>query len=325
MEPLLVENKNRFVMFPIEYEPIWRMYKMAMSVFWTPEEIDLSKDTSDWENLSDNEQFFIKHVLAFFAASDGIVNENLALRFHNEIQAPEAKAFYGFQIAMENIHNETYSLLIDQYIKDNKEKQKLFQAIEHIPAIRQKAEWCMKWIHDENASFAQRLLAFACVEGIFFSGAFCAIFWLKEKGVMPGLALSNDFIARDESLHAEFAVLLYTQYIKNKLPQNEVHALFEECVQLEDDFINEALPCRLLGMNADLMRQYIRFVADRLLVQCEYDKIFHVTNPFPFMDRIGLENKSNFFEHTRLAEYSKTNVGGEKNANTFLFSTNADF
>jgi len=303
------------------------MYKKATSVFWTAEEIDLSKDHTDWESLNGNEQHFIKYVLAFFAASDGIINENLAERFINEIQVPEAKAFYGFQIAMENIHSETYSLLIDTYVKNEKEKDTLFNAIHTIPSIKKKAEWCFKWISSDDASFATRLVAFACVEGVFFSGAFCSIFWLKERGLMPGLALSNDFISRDESLHAEFACLLYNKHVKNKLSDAAIREIFYECVEIEDEFISEILPCRLLGMNGDLMKQYIRFVADRLLYQLGHEKIWNVKNPFHFMDRIGLENKSNFFEHTRLAEYSKANVqtNAAADGSTFTFSTTEDF
>ena len=326
-EELLTETKNRYVLFPIKYAPIWAMYKKATSVFWTAEEIDLSKDHKDWESLSANEQHFVKHVLAFFAASDGIINENLAERFINEIQVPEAKAFYGFQIAMENIHSETYSLLIDTYIKNDAEKKFLFDAIHTVPSIKKKADWCFKWISSHDATFATRLVAFACVEGVFFSGAFCSIFWLKERGLMPGLALSNDFISRDESLHAEFACLLYNMYVKNKLSRETVADLFKECVEIEDEFISEILPCRLLGMNSDLMKQYIRFVADRLLYQLGHDKIWNVKNPFHFMDRIGLENKSNFFEHTRLAEYSKANVSTKAAAEneTFQFSLQEEF
>lgn len=307
-EPLLDESENRFVLFPIRYNSIWQMYKKAESAFWTAEELDLTKDLDDWENkLSDNDRYFIKYVLAFFAASDGIVNENLSVRFMNDIKVPEGKAFYGFQIAMENIHSETYSLLIDTYVKDAQEKHHLFNAVKTIPCIKEKAEWALKWIENKEASFAKRLVAFACVEGIFFSGSFCSIFWLKERGVMPGLCLSNEFISRDESLHTEFAVLLYSM-LNNKLSEQEVQTIVEEAVKIESSFITESLPCNLLGMNADLMTQYIKFVADRLIVQLGYKKIWDVKNPFHFMDRICLDGKVNFFEH-RESNYAKAGIG----------------
>jgi ribonucleoside-diphosphate reductase subunit M2 len=324
-EELLVENKNRFVIFPIKYEPIWKMYKKAESAFWTAEEINLSVDVVEWEKkLTDNERYFIKHVLAFFAGSDGIVNENLGVRFMNEVQIPEAKAFYAIQIAMETIHSETYSLLIDTYIKDPVEKNHLFNAIDTIPCIKKKADWALKWIANVGGdNFATRLVAFACVEGIFFSGAFCAIYWLKERGVMPGLCFSNELISRDESLHTEFALLLYS-YIKHKPSAQVIKDIVTEAVAIEKEFIIDSLPCRLLGMNSDLMSQYIEFVADRLLIQLGYEKTYHVHNPFDFMDRIGMGNKSNFFE-VRVGEYAKANVGNQTTTDTFKFEIDDDF
>jgi ribonucleoside-diphosphate reductase beta chain len=313
-EELLTETKNRFVIYPIKYDKIWKMFKTAESSFWTAEEIDLSKDIDDWEKLSDNERYFIKHILAFFAASDGIVNENLALRFYNEVKIAEARAFYGFQVAIENIHSEMYSLMIDTFIKDNQEKDNLFNAIDTIPCIKKKADWALRWIEDKDTTFAKRLIAFAVVEGIFFSGAFCSIFWLKERGLMPGLCTSNEFISRDEGLHCEFATLLYSM-IKNRLSEEEVSDLIREAVDIEIEFITDAIPCNLLGMNAELMKEYIKFVADRLIVQLGYEKLYNVRNPFPFMDRISLEHKTNFFEN-RESNYSKANVG-QKNAHEF--------
>lgn len=323
-EELLVERKNRYVVYPIEYDDIWKMYKMAMASFWTVEEVDLGKDMDDWNKLSENERFFVKNILAFFAGSDGIVNENLSSRFMNEVVIPEAKCFYGFQIAIENIHSEMYSLLIDTYIKDKQEKTMLLNAIYTIPCIKKKADWAFKWIESKTASFAHRLVAFAAVEGIFFSGAFCAIFWLKERGVMPGLTFSNELISRDEGLHTEFAVLLYTTLIQQKLTQKEVFDLITEAVDIEIEFITESIPCQMLGMNATLMTQYIKYVADRLIVQLGYDKIFSVQNPFDFMDRIGLNQKSNFFE-SRVGEYSRANVGGESNKEVFKFTLDEEF
>lgn len=323
-EELLVESKNRLVVYPIAYDNIWRMYKLALASFWTVEEVDLGKDMDDWNKLSDNEQFFIKNILAFFAGSDGIVNENLSSRFMNEVVIPEARCFYGFQIAIESIHNEMYSLLIDTYIKDQQEKTKLLNAIYTIPCIKKKADWAFKWITSKTDSFAHRLIAFAAVEGIFFSGAFCAIFWLKERGVMPGLTFSNELISRDEGLHTEFAVLLYTTLIKNKLTQDEIHDLIKEAVEIENEFITESIPCQMLGMNATLMTQYIKYVADRLVVQLGYDKIYNVQNPFDFMDRIGLNQKSNFFE-SRVGEYSRANVGGDTNKEVFKFTLDEEF
>lgn len=323
IEPLLQEVGNRYVLFPIRYQPVWQMYKKALSAFWTAEEIDLSKDLDDWNKLSNNERVFIKNILAFFAASDGIVNENLATRFMNEVQVPEVKCFYGFQIAMENVHSETYSLLLETYIKDSAEKAHILDAIQTIPCIKRKAEWALKWISDENSSFAVRLIAFAAVEGIFFSGSFCAIFWLKERGVMPGLCSSNEFISRDESLHTEFAILLYS-FIKDKIDQKLVHQLIHEAVEIENDFINNSIRCNMLGMNRELMFQYIMFVADRLLVQLGYEKLYNFNNPFHFMERISLNNKSNFFEHTRVSEYAKARVGTDQSL-SHEFSLNADF
>lgn len=321
-EDLLTEKKNRYVVFPITYDAIWKMYKLAVSSFWTVEEVDLTKDMDNWNNLSENEQYFIKNILAFFAASDGIVNENLSARFLNEVMVPEAKSFYAFQIAIESIHSETYSLLIDTYIKDQAEKLRLFDAINTIPCVRKKAEWAFKWITSKEDSFAHRLVAFAAVEGIFFSGAFCAIFWLKERGVMPGLSFSNELISRDEALHTEFAILLYSM-LKNKLSQNEIHALIKDAVEIETEFITESIPCHLLGMNATLMTQYIEFVADRLVAQLGYDKIYNVSNPFDFMDRIGLQLKTNFFEHLP-SEYARANVGKDVQ-DIYKFAIDEDF
>jgi len=295
LEPLLTPDENRFVMFPIKYEDIWSMYQKQVDCFWRPEEIDLSKDLSHWDALNKDEQHFISMILAFFAASDGIVLENLAQRFMSDVQVSEARAFYGFQIAMENIHSNTYSNLIETYIKDKDEKSKLFNAISNYPCIKKKSDWAQKWIHDNRSSFATRLVAFACVEGIFFSGAFCSIFWLKKRGLMPGLTFSNELISRDEALHCEFAILLYSKLIK-KMDKNRIHDIIKEAVEIEIEFICEALPCRLIGMNSQLMTQYIKFVADRLSVQLGYKKIYNVTNPFDFMEMISIESKTNFFE-----------------------------
>ena len=294
-EPLLAPDDNRFVMFPIKYDDIWQMYKKQVDCFWRPEEIDLTKDLTIWESLHQDERYFISMILAFFAASDGIVLENLASRFMSEIQVSEARAFYGFQIAMENIHSHTYSLLIETYIKDKEEKSKLFNAIDNFPCIKKKSDWAQKWIHDNRSSFATRLVAFACVEGIFFSGAFCSIFWLKKRGLMPGLTFSNELISRDEALHCEFAILLYSKMVK-KIDKSRIHEIIKEAVEIETEFICDALPCKLIGMNSDLMTQYIQFVADRLCVQLGYKKIYNVTNSFQFMEMISLESKSNFFE-----------------------------
>lgn len=314
VEPILVENKDRFVLFPIKHKEIWDMYKKAEASFWTAEEIDLSADMVDWESkLSDDERHFIKHVLAFFAASDGIVNENLAVNFMNEVQYPEARCFYGFQIMMENIHSETYSLLIDSYIKDPTEKDYLFNALENMPCVTRKGEWALRWI--DNGNFAERLVAFAAVEGIFFSGSFCSIFWLKKRGLMPGLTFSNELISRDEGLHCDFACLLYKQ-LQNKLSQEQVHAIIGDAVAIEKEFVSDALPVKLIGMNANLMCQYIEFVADRLLVSLGYAKLYNATNPFDFMEMISLQGKTNFFEK-RVAEYQKAGVMSTKEDNVF--------
>ena len=320
-EPMLKENKDRFVLFPIEHHDVYSMYKKAEASFWKAEEIDLSKDRSHWEALTENERHFVKHVLAFFAASDGIVNENLASNFSTQVQWPEARCFYGFQIAMENIHSEMYSLLIDTYIKDSTEKKHLFKAIETIPCIQRKADWAIKWMQSEEADFASRLMAFAAVEGIFFSGAFCAIFWLKKRGVLPGLTASNEFISRDEGLHTEFACLLYSK-LETKLSMTKAHKLIREAVKYEKEFITDALPCSLIGMNAKLMKQYIEYVADRLLVQLGYPKIWNATCPFDFMECISLEGKDNFFEK-RVTGYAMAGVG--KTAEAMSFGTDADF
>jgi ribonucleoside-diphosphate reductase subunit M2 len=305
VEPLLMPDDNRFVMFPIKYDDIWQMYKKQVDCFWRAEEIDLSKDFSHWESLSKEEQYFISMILAFFAASDGIVLENLSSRFMNDVQVSEARAFYGFQIAMENIHSECYSLLIETYIKDKEEKYKLFNAIDNFPCIKKKSDWAQKWIHDNRSSFATRLVAFACVEGIFFSGAFCSIYWLKKRGLMPGLTFSNELISRDEALHCEFAILLYSKLLK-KIDRARIHEIIKEAVEIETEFICNALPCRLIGMNSDMMSQYIKFVADRLSVQLGYKKIYDVLNPFNFMELISLEGKTNMFER-KIAEYSLAN------------------
>jgi ribonucleotide reductase beta subunit family protein with ferritin-like domain len=310
MEPLLTETEDRFVMFPIKDESIWAMYKKQVECFWRAEEVDLSKDLASWALLNSDEQNFIKAIIAFFAASDGIVLENLAVRFMSDVQLCEARAFYGFQIAMENIHSEMYSLLIDTYIRDKEEKTRLFQALQHYPCIKKKADWTRQWIHSETASFAARLLAFACVEGIFFSGAFCAIFWLKKRGLMPGLTFSNELISRDEALHTEFAILLYKKLV-NPLPASLVRDIIQEAVKIEQEFICEALPCRLIGMNAPQMAKYIEFVADRLSLQLGYTSIYGGTNPFDFMEMISIEGKTNFFEK-RVGEYAlatKTQAG----------------
>ncbi len=307
-EPLLRENKSRFVLFPIKYDDIWTMYKKAEASFWTAEEIDLQQDLSDWEHLNDGERHFVSHVLAFFAASDGIVNENLAENFVKEVQIPEAKCFYGFQIMMENIHSETYSLLIDTYIKDSAEKDHLFNALETVPCVAKKGNWALRWIDSEH--FAERLIAFAAVEGIFFSGSFCSIFWLKKRGLMPGLSFSNELISRDEGMHCDFACLLYTKYIKNKLPEERVREIITDAVSIEQEFTTEALPVDLIGMNAKLMSQYIEFVADRLLVSLEYKKHYDTQNPFDFMELISLQGKTNFFEK-RVSEYQKAGVNSE--------------
>jgi len=319
LEPLLAPDDNRFVMFPIQYNDIWEMYKKQVDCFWRAEEIDLTKDLDNWESLNNDERYFISMILAFFAASDGIVLENLASRFMIDVQVSEARAFYGFQIAMENIHSQTYSLLIETYIKDRFEKNKLFNAIENFPCIKKKSEWAQKWIHDTKSSFATRLVAFACVEGIFFSGAFCSIFWLKKRGLMPGLTFSNELISRDEALHCEFAILLYSKLLQ-KMDETCIHELIKEAVEIETNFICEALPCRLIGMNADMMTQYIKFVSDRLCVQLGYKKIYGVSNPFSWMELISLEGKTNFFEK-RNDSYALANKTNTETA----FDMNEDF
>ena len=315
LEPILAENDGRFVLFPIEHDDIWKYYKDNEACFWTAEEIDLSSDLNDWNNkLSDNERYFIKHVLAFFAASDGIVNENLAENFVAEVQYTEAKFFYGFQIMMENIHSETYSLLIDTYIQDPKEKDYLFNAIETMPCVQKKAEWALRWI--DNGTFAERLIAFAAVEGIFFSGSFCSIFWLKKRGLMPGLTFSNELISRDEGMHCDFACLLYNDHIVHKLADGMVTKIIKDAVAIEKEFVSESLPVNLIGMNADMMCQYIEFVADRLLVELGEPKVWNVENPFPWMDMINLQGKTNFFEK-RVGDYQKAGVTADREKQTF--------
>jgi ribonucleoside-diphosphate reductase beta chain len=306
MEKLLQENKNRFVLFPIEHHDIWDYYKKAQQVFWTAEEIDLAQDQADWGKLNEGEQHFVKHVLAFFAASDGIVNENLAENFVSEVQYTEAKFFYGFQIMMENIHSETYSLLIDTYIKDKEEQNHLFNAIDTVPAVQKKAEWALKWIGSE--SFVERLIAFAAVEGIFFSGSFCSIFWLKKRGLMPGLSFSNELISRDEGLHTDFAVHLYKNHIENKLSRERILEIIDSALVIEKEFITEALPVSLIGLNSELMKQYLEYVSDRLLMDLGVGKVYNTENPFDFMSNIALQNKTNFFEK-RVADYVKSGVG----------------
>lgn len=323
VEPILKENPGRFVMFPIRYPRVWEMYKKAEASFWTAEEVDLGADLADWERLEPDERHFIKMVLAFFAASDGLVNENLAGRFMGEVQISEARAFYGFQIAMEGIHGETYSLLIDTYVADPEEKARLFNAIENVPSIKRKAEWAMKWI-ESSESFAERLVAFACVEGIFFSGSFCAIFWLKKRGLMPGLTFSNELISRDEGLHCDFACLLYSM-LENPLSQARVEEIVRDAVAIEHEFVSESLPVSLIGMNAELMCQYIEFVADRLVRALGHAQPFGAKNPFPFMDLISMDGKTNFFER-RVGEYAKSNVGhGETAAPAELDFDDEDF
>jgi ribonucleoside-diphosphate reductase beta chain len=319
-DPILEKNKNRFVLFPIEHHDIWEFYKKQEASFWTAEEIDLQQDTSDWVNkLNEDERYFIKHILAFFAASDGIVNENLAENFVNEVQYTEAKFFYGFQIMMENIHSETYSLLIDSYIKDREDREKLFQAIENFEAIKKKADWALKWI--ESDSFAERLIAFAAVEGIFFSGAFCSIFWLKKRGLLPGLTFSNELISRDEGMHADFAVHLHNNHIVNRVAPERIREILIDALNIEREFITESLPASLIGMNSKLMTQYLEFVTDRLLLEFGCEKEFDATNPFDFMEMISLEGKTNFFEK-RVSEYQKAGV---KSGGTGSISFDSDF
>ncbi|MBL7886480.1 MAG: ribonucleotide-diphosphate reductase subunit beta [Flavobacterium sp.] len=306
IEPILKENKDRFVIFPIKHQDIWEWYKKQEACIWTAEEIDLHTDLNDWNNkLNADEKYFIKHILAFFAASDGIVNENLAENFVSEVQYPEAKFFYGFQLMMENIHSETYSLLIDTYVKDEAEKNQLFHAIEVFPAIKEKAEWALRWI--ESPSFAERLIAFAAVEGIFFSGSFCSIFWLKKRGLMPGLTFSNELISRDEGMHCDFAVHLHNHHLVNKVPKARITEILTNALDIERKFITESLPVSLIGMNATLMTQYLEFVTDRLLVELGCDRVYNSSNPFDFMDMISLQGKTNFFEK-RVAEYQKAGV-----------------
>jgi ribonucleoside-diphosphate reductase subunit M2 len=319
VEPLLTPDDKRFVMFPIKDQDIWLMYKKQVDCFWRAEEIDLTKDFADWNKLEKDEKHFISMILAFFAASDGIVLENLAARFMSDVQLAEARAFYGFQIAMENIHSQTYSILIDSYIKNIEEKDRLFSAIDTFPCIKKKADWARKWINDNRSSFATRLVAFACVEGIFFSGAFCSIYWLKKRGLMPGLTFSNELISRDEALHTEFAILLYSKLIK-KMGKSRIHEIIKEAVEIETEFICEALPCRLIGMNSTLMSQYVQFVADRLLLQLGYDKLYGVTNPFDFMELISLDSKTNFFEK-RVDSYALA----EKTKDVNIFNFESDF
>lgn len=320
LEVVLTENPYRFTTFPIKYDDLWQLYKRAQASFWVPEEIDFSKDTEDWNNLTSDEQHFIKHVLAFFAGSDGIVNENLASNFMEEVQLSEAKSFYSYQMYNESIHSETYSLLIDKYVKDPTEKTKLFRAIETIPSVKAKADWAFNWF-DKSRPFTERLIAFACVEGILFSGSFCAIFWLKKRGLMPGLGFSNEYISRDEALHMEFAVALY-QYVKNKPSNDVVRDIVKGAVETEKDFIIDALPCSLIGMNSDLMKQYIEYVADRLLKQLNVPILYDVENPFDFMENISLQAKTNFFEK-RVAEYAHAGIMVSEEEQTF--GTDADF
>merc|ERR1712156_588243 len=321
-EPLLMENPRRFVILPIQYGDIWQMYKKAEASFWTAEEVDLSKDVKDWETLKDDERYFVSHVLAFFAASDGIVNENLVERFMKEVQVPEARCFYGFQIAMENIHSEMYSLLIDTFIKEADERERLFNAIETVPAVKKKADWALKWIGNEAASYSERVVAFASVEGIFFSGSFAAIFWLKKRGLMPGLTFSNEPISRDEGLHTDFACLMF-RHLVDKPSEKRVLQIVCEAVEIEIEFLTEALPCRLIGMNGDLMSQYIKYVADRLLLELGCNKVYNVENPFDFMENISLDGKTNFFEK-RVGEYQKAGVM-TANAEDRQFNLDADF
>jgi len=308
-EVLLLNNNKRYVLFPIEYKEIYDLYKKVESAFWTTHEIDLSKDIDDWEKLTDNEKYFIKNIIGFFAGSDGIIMENLACRFMDEIQIPEARAFYSYQIFNESIHSETYSLLIDTYIKDRDEKLAIFNSIENIASIAKKAQWAYKWIKNKDVNFAIRLIAFAIVEGIFFSGSFCAIYWIKKRGLMPGLTFSNELISRDEGAHCEHAILLYSM-IKNRVSADVVYEIFREAIEIEKEFITESIPCAMIGMNADLMKQYIEFVSDRLLVQLGYDKLWKSENPFDFMEMISLNGKTNFFER-RVSDYAKSSISLE--------------
>jgi ribonucleoside-diphosphate reductase beta chain len=321
MEPILMENNNRFVLFPIEHDDIWEFYKKSQASIWTAEEIDLLQDVKDWKTLNENEQYFIKNVLAFFAASDGIVNENLAENFVNEVQYTEAKFFYGFQIMMENVHSETYSLLIDTYVKDSAEQKKLFNAIETIDAVKKKAEWALKWI--ESDSFAERLIAFAAVEGIFFSGSFCSIFWLKKRNLMPGLSFSNELISRDEALHCDFAVHLHNNHVVDKVPKERIREIIESALEIEKEFILESLPVSLIGMNSALMSEYLEYVTDMLLVDLKCEPVYGTKNPFDFMANIALENKTNFFEK-RVGDYAKSGVGNSAEDNSLSFEGDDD-
>ena len=318
-EQILKPDDNRYVMFPIEHNDIWQMYKRQVDCFWRAEEVDLSKDLKDWEKLGDDEKKFIKMVLAFFAASDGVVLENLAVRFMGDVQVSEARAFYGFQVAMENIHSEMYSLLIDTYIQDSAEKTKLFEATQNYPCIAKKADWAKKWLNDNRSSFGARLVAFAAIEGIFFSSSFASIYWIKKRGLMPGLTFSNELISRDEALHTEFAVLLYSKLSK-KLNKKRIYEIIQEAVEIEKEFITESIPCRMIGMNSKLMCQYIEFVADRLILQLGYDKVYNSANPFDFVELISIESKVNFFERTN-AEYALAN----KTVDGDVFEFKADF
>jgi ribonucleoside-diphosphate reductase subunit M2 len=322
MEPLLEPSLDRFCAFPIKYNDIWDMYKKAEASFWTVEEVDLGSDMKDWERLTEDEKHFISYVLAFFASSDGIVLENLGARFMNDIQIPEARAFYGFQIMIENVHSEMYATLIESYIKDPEEKNRLFHAIQTIPCIQEKAEWAMKWINSER-SFAERLIAFACIEGIFFSGAFCAIYWIKKRGMMHGLTFSNELISRDEGLHRDFACLIYS-HLNGKLPNQQIIDIVNEAVQLEIEFICQALPCELIGMNKGMMRDYIQFVADHLLCSLGIGKYYNTPNPFDWMELISLQGKTNFFEK-RVGEYQKAGVMSKSENSSRVFTTNDDF
>jgi ribonucleotide reductase beta subunit family protein with ferritin-like domain len=318
-EPLLTPNMKRFVLFPIEYHDIYQLYKKAESAFWTANEIDLSKDMNDWEKLNKDEKYFIKNIIGFFAGSDGIIMENLAGRFMNEIQIPEARAFYSYQIFNESVHSETYSLLIDTYIKDHNEKEFIFNSIQNIPSVSKKALWAYKWIENKSVNFATRLIAFAIVEGVFFSGSFCAIYWIKKRGLLPGLTFSNELISKDEAMHCELAILLYSK-IKNKINEKRIEEIFKEAVEIEKEFITDSIPCHMIGMNADLMKQYIEFVSDRLLVQLGYNKIWNTKNPFEWMELISLRPKSNFFE-LRVGEYSKSKLS----ENSTHFDISNDF
>lgn len=318
-EPLLTPSTERYVMFPIQDDTVWKMYKKQIDCFWRAEEVDLSKDLSDWDKLTPNEQYFLSMVLAFFAASDGIVLENLAVRFMSDVQLSEARAFYGFQIAMENIHSEMYSILIDTFVQDGQKRKELFHAIDNFPCIAKKADWAIKWIQDKSSNFATRLVAFACVEGIFFSSSFASIFWVKKRGLLPGLTFSNELISRDEALHTEFAILLYSR-LETQLKQSQIHDIIREAVEIEKEFITQALPCRLIGMNAKLMTQYIEFVGDRLCLQLGYDKIYGSSNPFDFMELISIDSKVNFFERTNSA-YALANKEVDEN----VFEFNAVF